>query len=933
MLASSSQITRRAGCIHPSSLRSLGTSNIDALRRHHQTRGFRFGRGWGLYFESEPQQDDIYRRHRSFRYKYTEALYQKHQGGNQSLAQDARSALRRMADEHEHSGYGSRRFAKRRNSNVESTLDNPEGVRPGQNIEDVERAPMEHLLFGDRPPHETPDLSKASDVDTAAGPNSEYFIDPITNRRVAKQSPTSHRTAREKEAETPSSMKELYKSQFSSLNPPAFEVHETPDTVAAPNLLAGEPLPKLSSAERQPVLESERYVAEINDTPTSSLFDTLSEKQQSVFWHPSDVIAPTPSNQVPTAWVVEPNTDQNSTTSEQGPGLDQSTIASRARDPTEQYKDLDQYDAVRYLEPNGKTAEHERVTTYDDLDKYGAFRSHEPDGMYKPAKASVDPEELNQYKPFRSCEPDGKYAESYTEEKLDADELARYDRPYLSHEPDGKYAESYGNPGTEDAELPEYEPFRSDEPDGKYANKSVGTTVSPKELEGYVSAPAHELDGKTGGYVAPKADSEELGKYQAFRSHEPNGKYAVEAESSKDDADLGGNHEAFGYEDAEVTPSPPESQGRVDAAELRKYNAIRYNEPDGKSALAEPTNDAGFDYDLKHSKPEGKGPEKTHYRKMLESFMAQSANQRQAATRPSDFPTLTGNYVRDFPEEFAKSWRSTDNSDPQSTLLPTDFDNSSSPATAQETVKSTSALEPALDRHHIKSKSRSTSESIETKTTAEPAVAAAPRPTLYKVLVYDPTMQCIDIAETTSVVSDTSTPLTPAEVLLRISNPAKFLPHFGPLQAQGFEIVSGAGDVLIFRKVGAAAPETVRLDAASHSSTEPVVAPSAGRPVVNPIDMTGGPRDYTVAAGRFASPTGFVNYNLPPSRFESGIDVRREEPVFSGAKEKPNKEGKKSLPRRLAMGALWVGAASYSIGVVGEYFKTGGSDGKGPKGL
>jgi len=363
-------------------------------------------------------------------------------------------------------------------------------------------------------------------------------------------------------------------------------------------------------------------------------------------------------------------------------------------------------------------------------------------------------------------------------------------------------------------------------------------------------------------------------------------------------------------------------------------------------------NDTSFDYDLAHTKSEGKSSEKKQYRTMLESFMSQSAKvsdavdadtsaplrHRQAAAEPAGSSTLTGNYTRDFPEEFVKSWR-TGSSDSQSTLLPSDFHISTSAATGQEFIRPTSALEPALDRHHKKTECNPSVENIMAKPEGsmlptEPAVTAASVPTLYKVLVYDPTMQCIDVAETASVVPDSSTPLTPAEVLLRISNPAKFLPHFGPLQSQGFEIVSGAGDVLIFRKVRDAVPQGAKSHATFHASAEPGVTPSTGRPAVNPIDMTGGPRDYTVAASRFASPTGFVNYDLPPPRFESGIDVRREEPVFSGAKEKPSKESKKkSIPKRLALGALWVGAASYSIGVVGEYFKTGGSDGKGPKGL
>lgn len=208
-----------------------------------------------------------------------------------------------------------------------------------------------------------------------------------------------------------------------------------------------------------------------------------------------------------------------------------------------------------------------------------------------------------------------------------------------------------------------------------------------------------------------------------------------------------------------------------------------------------------------------------------------------------------------------------------------------------------------------------------------PAVASSPEPTLYKILAYDPIMQTIKMAETTSIVSDTSSALTPAEVLLRLSNPAKFFPHFQPLQSQGYEIASGSGDVLVFRKV---------REGTLAASSVPY-----GRKVINPIDgMQSVPQPAT---GNFASPTGFVNHDLPSDHpFVSGIDVRREEPVFSGRrnewqdgngeKEQPGRRSKK-VGRGLLVGAAWVAACSYAVGVVAEFFKTGGTDGKGPVGF
>ena len=213
-----------------------------------------------------------------------------------------------------------------------------------------------------------------------------------------------------------------------------------------------------------------------------------------------------------------------------------------------------------------------------------------------------------------------------------------------------------------------------------------------------------------------------------------------------------------------------------------------------------------------------------------------------------------------------------------------------------------------------------------TSTEAEPYTQ---EPTIYKILAYDPTMQEINTAETTSIVEDSATALTPAEVLLRLSNPAKFFPHFQPLQAEGYEIISGSGDVLVFRKVRSAGFQGSKSESATSIQN---------RKTTNPIDgMQSSPM---AATGNFASPTGFVNHDLPVSEppFKSNIDVRREEPVFSG---KSNwQEGNASTSRktkgrgkRLLIGAAWVAGCSYAIGVVVEFFRTGGIDGRGPQGF
>ena len=49
-----------------------------------------------------------------------------------------------------------------------------------------------------------------------------------------------------------------------------------------------------------------------------------------------------------------------------------------------------------------------------------------------------------------------------------------------------------------------------------------------------------------------------------------------------------------------------------------------------------------------------------------------------------------------------------------------------------------------------------------------------------------------------------------------------------------------------------------------------------------------------------------------------------------GLKGAPKAKGK---GKRLLVGAAWVAACSYAVGVVSEFFRTGGMDGKGPQGF
>ncbi|PQE29243.1 conserved serine-threonine rich protein [Rutstroemia sp. NJR-2017a BBW] len=693
--------------------------------------------------------------------------------------------------------------------------------------------------------------------------------------------------------------------------------------------------------------------------------------------------------------------------------------------------ELENYDKpFMYNEPDGKSPENpdpveQGLRDYDSSNEgYKAFRFQEPDGKLPPRpdplQESLKDYDGEGYRPFYHNEPDGKLPENPdpVEKGLkDYDECTSY-TAFRYREPDGKLPEE---PDAVQESLKDYDEhtsygsFRYNEPDGKPPAEKDSVRESLKDYDSTTS-------------------------YAAFRFNEPDGKFPECADSSREAL------KAYDVKQEKMTQTSRPVESKL-------YEGYQQSRSYPSRTLYSGDKDTREDLDLlrasdiraasgisKRSKKES-AEDKSVKRQQLEKAFHESqenavayANETVAtrqANRESakDFTTdaqkirdgvydrinakmtnmesplldllkrekLTGNFVRDFPEEFETSWTaknegsgvltpkmSTESKkDNSSTILnstgransprlQTSLDRTSKnvgakttkvPAESDPYSKAPQGLEisyknecaelgiggPSVyctsygdvkkgsekDKELIKevrsiyedtygvidSKHRQVAEN-DAKLDQAPTETANknPEPTLYKILAYDPTMQSISIAETTSIVTDSASALTPAEVLLRLSHPAKFFPHFKPLQSQGYEIISGSGDVLVFRKVRSGAP--------------PAFVDDIKKKAINPID------GMQVATGNFASPTGFVNHDLPVSTeppFKSNIDVRREEAVFSGksswnetATPKTKKGGK---VKRVLLGGAIVGGGSYAVGVVSEFFRTGGMDGKGPQGF
>ncbi|EER40171.1 conserved hypothetical protein [Histoplasma capsulatum H143] len=235
-------------------------------------------------------------------------------------------------------------------------------------------------------------------------------------------------------------------------------------------------------------------------------------------------------------------------------------------------------------------------------------------------------------------------------------------------------------------------------------------------------------------------------------------------------------------------------------------------------------------------------------------------------------------------------------------------------------------------------------------------------PSQYRILAYDSlTMEVkeMGISAGHSGSGEIAQLLHPTEALSRLSNPSRFLEHLSRLEAQGFEIVSGGGDILIFKKVkesegklvddGEHVARTLEasipdVTAAKQNSSDaygdggdrvhpPVQAAQLGNEVVDQIEssetLKGSP------TGRDASHVfdqGIV------SSFDSGATKQQQQQEGELSTPNPPKSEKahpflrKALRRILLTGGVAAGTC-YALGVVVEYFRTGGQDGLGPQGF
>jgi hypothetical protein len=117
-------------------------------------------------------------------------------------------------------------------------------------------------------------------------------------------------------------------------------------------------------------------------------------------------------------------------------------------------------------------------------------------------------------------------------------------------------------------------------------------------------------------------------------------------------------------------------------------------------------------------------------------------------------------------------------------------------------------------------------------------------PALYKVIAHDSSKDIITITTAPSNFSNSEMPISIPQAISKLAQTARFLPYLASAQNEGFQVIHAEGDYLILRKVHIdPQTKTTRYDGD-----------------INPVDGTTKYIPIEPASARFASPTGFVNY-------------------------------------------------------------------------
>ncbi|KAJ5966449.1 hypothetical protein N7481_013163 [Penicillium waksmanii] len=192
----------------------------------------------------------------------------------------------------------------------------------------------------------------------------------------------------------------------------------------------------------------------------------------------------------------------------------------------------------------------------------------------------------------------------------------------------------------------------------------------------------------------------------------------------------------------------------------------------------------------------------------------------------------------------------------------------------------------------------------------------------FRILAYDAAASKVASSEADSFFG-ANEPVESHEVLSRLHNPAKFVPYFEQMQQDGYEIATGGGDIIVFRK-------------SSNGSINLIMSPEvAARQEAIHADIAKSIRHDSYDSSESSSRPSTSKLSSE-SKQNAKQHTRVEESQGSGSSTHPKPKIQSTFSkavRRIFITGTAVGASCYAVGVVTEYFRTGGKDGYGIDGF
>ncbi|KAJ5175358.1 uncharacterized protein N7482_001235, partial [Penicillium canariense] len=199
----------------------------------------------------------------------------------------------------------------------------------------------------------------------------------------------------------------------------------------------------------------------------------------------------------------------------------------------------------------------------------------------------------------------------------------------------------------------------------------------------------------------------------------------------------------------------------------------------------------------------------------------------------------------------------------------------------------------------------------------KPSVGAQPWSSAeYRILAYDSSASTITTAEAGSFFGSSET-TQPHKILSRLHNPAKFVPYFAQMEQDGYDIATGGGDILVFKR-------SINAPKYTSATTEQDSAPPQVNAEITKYQCHDS-YDSTVSA-RTDHPSSTVKPSASSSSSSSSESIHESD--SSSVKPKSESSFRKVFRRMILTGTI-AAASCYAMGVVTEYFRTGGQDGLG----